>query len=669
MIAAVFCRPRVTEAFRGQAESDVESAAARAHVWLEALLGASEAGGWRRSTAATPHIDVVRHAQAVSAIGYVPWAGARVSTGRELRAWAGAGALPDDGPRAGLCWMRHGRSLAVEDADGEGDGGHPAVFEVGRGLFGGRPVYHLRARPRTQPGDGLVADLFATELFPLVAWVGREAGHAVPIDIDADALAAFAIGRAPSQRGRSPYESIRRLDAGEVMRWNAAGRERVLRLAFFSASGARAADEEEARAARLMALARAPFVPPDDLSLRPILERVRHALDGAVSRAIDALPRSSTVAVLAGGGVDSSAVLAAAVAKARGAGAREVAAIALDFDGPGSDRPYLMALARDLGIVPVRVTPASCARFLAGGLVLDAAPYTWPTVGWELAMLTRARELGAVAVLTGAGGDDLFDGDLRLFADAFGAGHAARAVRQALSLELPWAMTPRARIRSLIAAPLLRRAVPPWARAAERHVRTRRAVRALPWAGPRLRAVLSRMDDEGRAPDARVGRTTAARIASLAHASYLLESADMRGRLEATTGCLRLDPLFDDALLRAVATVPPAAFFAGGRLRGLFRLALAGLVPDAVRFRADKAAFEPAFEEVTAAAGGLARFRDLARLDRLGALGIADGTRFSEMWASLEAGGVPASAWLRVWPPLAVEAFVRAHERAFRDAR
>src|SRR5438477_489510 len=75
---------------------------------------------------------------------------------------------------------------------------------------------------------------------------------------------------------------------------------------------------------------------PDELA-----EEVRTALRRAVSRSLEGTRR---VAIQVGGGLDSSTILALAVAAARGAGHPEIEAITLSFASPGDDRPHLKQL-------------------------------------------------------------------------------------------------------------------------------------------------------------------------------------------------------------------------------------------------------------------------------------------------------------------------------------
>jgi len=217
---------------------------------------------------------------------------------------------------------------------------------------------------------------------------------------------------------------------------------------------------------------------PDQLA-----QDLRGALETAVAKAISGKRRA---AVMVSGGLDSSSVLAAAVAAARGATDAEVDAISMSVGGPGDDRPYLRDLCEGLGIVPLRITPADARPNVLSALIADGAPQTWPTSAWEIKLMQLARERGADVVLTGVCGDQLFGGDPQVFA------------RYAMKGRLLTTTFGLARFRAhsgagfwthmmrYVAVPLLAGAMPSIRRAK----RKRRANTRWPWAGLALRTFL-----------------------------------------------------------------------------------------------------------------------------------------------------------------------------------
>jgi asparagine synthetase B (glutamine-hydrolysing) len=193
---------------------------------------------------------------------------------------------------------------------------------LGRGRMGGRPMYWARE------GDVVVA---STRIGPLVASLGR------PAALDRARLAELILWDMAARRSATIYEGVHRLAAGEVLTFDARGL--VAREALPTPS-------------------LSPIVgTPDELA-----EALRAEVFAAIERAVLGKRR---VAVACGGGVDSGALLAATVSLARGASPKEVEALAMDFAGPGDDRPHMRALADALGLVPVRVSPSAFAPRVA----------------------------------------------------------------------------------------------------------------------------------------------------------------------------------------------------------------------------------------------------------------------------------------------------------------
>lgn len=380
---------------------------------------------------------------------------------------------------------------------------------------------------------------------------------------------------------------------------------------------------------------------------------LRYALEAAVDRALEGAER---VAVLTGGGLDSGALLALAHARGRLRGI-SVFAVALDFGGPGDDRPHLAALERHVGVEVERMTPehgaAHAESFLRG---VDAAPFTWPGGPMEVAALARAKARGAERVLTGVGADELFDGEPRALAaralggDPIGAVRAARALRgfeRPRAPALTWIARP-------VASAILPRAVRAW--------RARGEAWAPPWAGPELVAYLRAAAEGARTRALAPRDTPAARLEALCGAPHREHLAWLRHQQEIAAGVERRDPFLDRALARAVTSLPPAWLLLGQVRRGLFREAIRGLVPESLREREDKASFEPAFTRFASALGGFEALRPLARVPRLAALGLAWPGPFGEAFEELARAPLDSEGWATVWPALAVEAFLRARD-------
>jgi asparagine synthase (glutamine-hydrolysing) len=416
--------------------------------------------------------------------------------------------------------------------------------------------------------------------------------------LDVDALAAAALAMPPNDPVGTPYRDVTRRTRGEQPVGLGAG-ARALRSA------------EDATG-----------------WLRDLLER-------AIDRALYGVTR---VGVLAGGGLDSAAVLALACRWAERTGGSAFA-VALDYEAEGDDRPHLRALERHLGCEVVRVSPEQAAPRIALIDGVDAAPFPWPTGAFEVEMLAVARAHGAERCLSGAGGDELFNGNPSALSTYVRQGQLAEALGAARRLE--GFDRPRSRVLSWLVRPLLAPIQP----ASLHRWRARyRPASAPRWVGPAAHAFL-------RARDA-IDRVAAHRdyVAWLRHQEIVASGCDLR------------EPFFDADVVRAIGELPPAWLLHGNARRGLFREAMRGLLPESLRTRADKARFEPAVARFFEAAGGAARLRDLASLSRLVELGIVTPTHSASTFEAFAGAPCEAESWLALWPALAVEAFLRASQ-------
>jgi asparagine synthetase B (glutamine-hydrolysing) len=460
-------------------------------------------------------------------------------------------------------------------------------------------------------------------------------GHEATLDRERLALLMAGVAVDGRWTERSPYEQVRRLLPGEI-----------LELGPHSVS--KVGDLELPRAVELL-----------DATPEAVASELESRLRAAVARHLAGL---ECVAILASGGVDSSAVLAACVEHARTRGRPRIEVLTLDVSGPGDDRPYFDLLCRELGVTPIRFTPAQCAPYMRRALALDATPCVWPNGSWEWPLLEAARARGAEVVLTGVGGDDAYEGDPLLLAEEARHGHFLRAVASAVRMRAYYRPTAWGRVRDFVLRPLVTPMIPTALRVTRLRLIARRT---LPWGTAYAREVLERATPSLAIPPAETGQDLVGRLAVAPH---LVDPVDARASLEGATGCLVRDPLLSPELMELLASIPSRLLLHGDRLRGLFRLALRGLVPDPIRFRSDKASFEPAMSEMLAAAGGLHAFRDLSSARALGRLDLIESHAFERAFQAAARGGSgPAwSTWSKLWPVLALEAFARAHEEGRR---
>lgn len=381
----------------------------------------------------------------------------------------------------------------------------------------------------------------------------------------------------------------------------------------------------------------------------PLLE----AADGLWSRLVSSVAAAVTgakrVAVLTGGGVDSSALLAAAIAVCRGATGSEVAAIALHFSGAGDDRPYLRDLERSLGIVAVKVSPSEGASSVMPLLTCPTMPmWSWSSAT-DLALLRAAHERGADVALVGFGGDDLLDGSPRSLADDLTRRPLDAIIRAA---RLSPSETSRAdRIVDFVVRPMVGRAIPSCVRTGRRR---RALLGQLAWAGPTLRRHIVAESTRWTLPRL---DSPSARFDALAKATYLADGLELCEEVAGHVGIRLAYPYLDPSLVEHLSTLPPTMLLHANRFRGLFRLAIRGRVPDVVRLRPTKANFLNAWRETLQSAGGKKVLSDLASVDECSRLGLVDRDAFLAEFEHLERDD---ATWTQLWPVLGVEGFLRA---------
>jgi asparagine synthase (glutamine-hydrolysing) len=377
---------------------------------------------------------------------------------------------------------------------------------------------------------------------------------------------------------------------------------------------------------------------------RELLSRILTAVDRSVER-------FSKVAVMAGGGLDSSG-LAAALARREGrVRGFSFDVCAIDYADCGDDRPHLAALADHLRLQPYRLRPAEAASLVLETLVVDAAPVPWPTGPLLMLGARRARRRGAEAALCGWGGDMLFDGDLGQFAARVRAGDWIRATGELAKLQLLWPSSPFRRVRDFLVRPLARDLVPASWRAAIWRLRARRS-EEWGWARGELRKLLNTPSKPFGA-DWREDAATSPEMD---------EAAEERGQHDISFGIPRLDPYLDADLVEFMTTVPSSMVFHGHRMRGLYRLAMRGVLPESLRMRSDKASFEQAVTELFASVANEPPFKRLLRMEALGDLGLVEPVQYRKALESAVNGNARLG-WLGTWPAVAAEAFVQRHPR------
>ncbi|MGH7436293.1 MAG: asparagine synthase-related protein [Polyangiaceae bacterium] len=383
-----------------------------------------------------------------------------------------------------------------------------------------------------------------------------------------------------------------------------------------------------------------------------------HALRYEIARATQRMTcGAKRVSVLLSGGIDSSAVLAALINSPPGASERDISALTLDFDAPRSDRPYVSAIARKLGVEPVRVQPSECAHLAGSTFVMDGMPRVWPSTAGDVHLLDVARERGTDVLLTGVGGDFYWDGETDSLAEQAMGGRVVSAVRDAIALKgAYWQASPYRRVKTFVARPVFQRLVPTRMWRSFRAARWGSGAYTPSWAGRELREVyrerLARVDAQLPVQ----GRS--GRMRELAVSPVLSSIAEDVENIETEVGCREEHVFLDSDLARFMASVPSHVVLHGGWLRGLVREAFKDDWPDEIRLRADKGDFEPAFSEYMRGLRASGILPKLLEMQGLGDLGIIEPQAFRREFEPFGAGYLGAGAWGLFWPALAVEAFV-----------
>jgi asparagine synthase (glutamine-hydrolysing) len=353
------------------------------------------------------------------------------------------------------------------------------------------------------------------------------------------------------------YEGVERLGPGEKLR--------------FGPGGVRRERYWEPR-----------FQEPLNLSSGEWAERVREGLRVAVERRLDL---EGGTGVLLSGGLDSASIAAV--------GAGSLSACSGTFpEHPQADETELIGELRDaLGLSGL------VAEVRPGGLLASVIDYTatWraPLLGWgdfwTLPLMRAAAERGIGTMLGGDGGDEVFAPRAYVLADALRGGRPRRVLRLARRLPGSGPHVGRRREAAMVARLALAGAMPP-----------RPAGWALPWADdgapgyltPATRRRLRRSDD----PDAWKRLDGPRWWAFAAHGiAYGIEATGVfehQHRRAAMAGLEARHPMLDLDLVEVALRQPPEQTLDPRFSRPVLREAMAGLLPDSVRLRPQKALFE-----------------------------------------------------------------------------
>lgn len=330
----------------------------------------------------------------------------------------------------------------------------------------------------------------------------------------------------------------------------------------------------------------------DRLDRREAAETLWESLRSAVQRRLSGRERPG---VLLSGGLDSSAVLAAAVASEG------------DERDPVGPPTFSVAFPDHPEVDETRYIDATAARFGSRNTRHDArvhsilsdgeeflrhwgVPQDFPQRGFFHGALTLAAGAGVDVLLDGEGGDEEFGCDPYLIADLLVRGRLLAAAR--VAREVPGMGDRVSRravevvVRSWIIGPLL----PPAVRARTGRLAGRQFINDT--LSPSSRAVVLESLSEGDWRRARGPRAQAHRIDLVVNRPRGNASMDYLRRKAAMAGIATESPLIDPDLLATVLGLPADLAFNRHRDKELLRAALEGRVPEPVRVRTDRTSFE-----------------------------------------------------------------------------
>jgi hypothetical protein len=384
---------------------------------------------------------------------------------------------------------------------------------------------------------------------------------------------------------------------------------------------------------------------------------LRHHLDEAIG---DLIGDAQRAAVLVSGGLDSSGILALAALRCATT-RRELTALSVQFAAPADDRAYFRELVDVLSVTPTVLSARDTGKGLPRSLCVDAQPLN-STGSLMIALNQAAVDHRAGVTLHGGGGDTILGGSLPL-AQLARRGHPIAAVTAAVRLRLPWKTTPLGRVRSLVLSPLLPRAL--------LRRRRRRYVQA-DWMTTRCRALVERCRQAAERSPRTLPDTPDGWMQSLCVDQGQADFADLGGQILDATGNAPSDVFTNLRFVRFMLELDPLLLSHGHEYRGLYRLAMKGVLPERVRRRQDKGRYEPAIAEAVLGANIFDELRNLSSFESLAGRGFVDPARLGSLigpWFEAVRRGEreesdPADEhWDRVWQLLSVEAFVREHGR------
>ncbi len=384
-------------------------------------------------------------------------------------------------------------------------------------------------------------------------------------------------------------------------------------------------------------------------------EALRELLGRAVADRLRGADAAAGISL--SGGLDSGSVAALArraLAGRSGAPALVASSCVFARLKRCDERGYLRALAAELDLELEEVA-AERRWFLGHPQALRPALET-PFQGWEWAfgeLLGRLARRGVRVLLTGQAGDELLGGSRLVYADRLLRGDLT-AVREIARYAAAHPGMRRRILYLYFGQPLL----PRWADGTLRRLRGL-PTDALPsWISPAFARRTGLAERARRRPAP--GRMARAAI----YASTVGDPAYRRAvgwydRVAAPYGIEVRHPFLDRRLVEFVLALPPDRLFRAGGWKPLLREAMAGILPEIVRRRPDKASFS-SFVDLALREREAARVEALLTDPLVVELGFVEGERLQASYRRYRDGAL-AEEHLMLWYVVTLEIWLRHH--------
>ncbi|HET9229610.1 MAG TPA: asparagine synthase-related protein [Thermoanaerobaculia bacterium] len=370
--------------------------------------------------------------------------------------------------------------------------------------------------------------------------------------------------------------------------------------------------------------------------------------------------QAGSVGILMSGGLDSTSVAAAASRCLPKDGSLRLFAASFLFERlrECDEEPFIRAVATRLGI-EVETVCADRFPVLGERPALEAPSLAWD--GCFREALRKIRNRGARVLLTGFAGDDLITGSPLVYADRLRrgdlralfeiVGHAVSQRRQRRG----W----RGILYHHLAQPLL----PPAANDAILRLSGRFRRPELPdW----IDADFARRTDLAariNPPAARRSGDAARReIYEYFHQSPWNNWAPWYEQHAAANGIEVRHPFLDRRLVELLVSIPPSRLYRVDLSKPLLRESMAGLLPDAVRLRADKTRLG-AFIDLPLGQDQRSRIERCLEAPLVEQMGFVDGERLRSAYRR-QGGSING-----LWYAFALEVWLREHEISLGSAR